>query len=486
MENKFISNVIKLLSGNLIVQVIAFLALPILTRLYTPEMYGISALFISITTVLGLLACLRYEYAVILPKFDFEAKYILYICIISTTLFSVFINFICYFYKDLIFDLFSLNQNLKDYMFLIPISVLFAGLYNGFKFWNFRKQRFGKDAKINIVSVVIVQVFKLSLGFLGFASSIALITSGILGTIITFTLAFIVFFKNDFKSLKINFSFLTKIVKKYKKYPLIDLWSGLLNSLSWQLPVILLGLFFSPIVVGYWVLSGTVVRIPLMMIGQSLGNVFFQKINEEKNKGNNPKELIKDVFELLVSFSFAPLLFLGILGEDIFKLFFGLNWSEAGVYTQILVFWIFFNFITSSLSSLFYTFDKVGLSFYVNIVVIVSRVIPLLIGGFYQDIYLTLVLYTISGGIVYGLVSIIILRFAEINYILYFKTIFLSFFRTLPFLLSILLLQYFFNNNIIVIVISIFILLLHLFFIVFSNNSLTRPFYLKLKGVKND
>ena len=50
---------------------------PVLTRLYGPEAFGFLALFTSITSIIGVVACMRCELAIMLPKTDEEAANLL-------------------------------------------------------------------------------------------------------------------------------------------------------------------------------------------------------------------------------------------------------------------------------------------------------------------------------------------------------------------------------------------------------------------------
>ena len=63
-------NVAKLLSANVVAQVVGLLVYPLLTRLYSPEDFGLMNLFVSIGNVLVILATAEYHYAIVLPKDD--------------------------------------------------------------------------------------------------------------------------------------------------------------------------------------------------------------------------------------------------------------------------------------------------------------------------------------------------------------------------------------------------------------------------------
>ncbi len=57
-SSSFATDVLKLVTGTTFAQIIAILASPLLTRLYGPEAFGFLALFTSITSIIGVIACM--------------------------------------------------------------------------------------------------------------------------------------------------------------------------------------------------------------------------------------------------------------------------------------------------------------------------------------------------------------------------------------------------------------------------------------------
>ena len=64
----FADNVLTLTGGATIALLITLLASPITSRIFGPQEFGLAALFRSPATMLGAIACLRYEMAIVLPK----------------------------------------------------------------------------------------------------------------------------------------------------------------------------------------------------------------------------------------------------------------------------------------------------------------------------------------------------------------------------------------------------------------------------------
>ena len=69
-KSEFNRNILTLMTGTTIAQAIPIAISPILTRIYTPEDFGIFAIFLAITLIIGSIANGRYELAIMIPKKD--------------------------------------------------------------------------------------------------------------------------------------------------------------------------------------------------------------------------------------------------------------------------------------------------------------------------------------------------------------------------------------------------------------------------------
>ena len=81
-KSSFSRNVATLASGTIIAQAIPVAISPILTRLYTPDDFGILALLMSIVAVFSSVVTAKYDLALLLPKKDDEALKVLMLIII--------------------------------------------------------------------------------------------------------------------------------------------------------------------------------------------------------------------------------------------------------------------------------------------------------------------------------------------------------------------------------------------------------------------
>jgi len=407
-KSSFARDVFKLASGAAFAQLLSMLATPILTRLYAPDAFGILAVFLSIIAVPGEIACLGYDRAIVLPEKDEEAANLLVTSLGFVALVTGLSIVVIWLGTGTITRLLRAPE-LAPYMWLVPPSILLTGVFTALSQWTTRSKRFGQLSIARISNTTITTGMPLGAGLLGYATSLSLIVGYTFGTLAaTLWLALRVLrsdtglFRHDLHKQDILSG-----VKRYRKFPLYDTWATLLNSISWQLPTFFLAAFFSPAVAGFYALGNRVLRLPMNLLGSSLGQVFYQRAAKDNQQGIL-LVFVESTFSRLVSFGMFPMLVLNIIGRDLFTVVFGNQWAEAGTYTQILSIWTFFWFVSSPLSTLYYVLEKQDLLLKLNVAIIVTRVVSLGIGGILGDARLALVLFAVSGIVVYGYLGLVV------------------------------------------------------------------------------
>ncbi|MDM8527699.1 oligosaccharide flippase family protein [Anaerolineales bacterium HSG24] len=413
-KSSFAGDVLKLVTGTTFAQVIAILAAPILTRLYDPEAFGVTALFVSITTIIGIIACMRYELAIMLPERDEEAANILAISIGFVLLISTLTSLIIWFGQQSLLNWLNVPE-LRPYLWLIPIMISANGIFFALSSWNSRTKRFGRLSITQIIQSFATTGGKVGAGLAGHTTGGGLIGSTVLGMITaTLTLGGQTW-HDDSHLLRQHITWRDMLigVKRYRKFPLYHTWAGLFNTISWQLPNFFLVAFFSTTTVGYYALGSRMVRLPMSLIGGSIAKVFFQRASVAKNEGTLAI-VVENVFQQLVKIGMFPSIILTFIGQDIFIFIFGESWAEAGVFVQILAPWTFFLFIASPMGTLFSVLERQEFSLYINIALFTSRLFVLALGGYLGNARFMLVLFGISGVLVYGSLNLIIITMVGI------------------------------------------------------------------------
>ena len=401
-KKSFGRDVGKLVSGTVVAQIIAVCLTPIITRIFSPDIYGVFSVFVSLVSIITVVVCLRYELAIMLPKDEKDAGAIFLLCLIILVCISVVCILIMFFFGEAIATLLG-NPDLQSYLFLIPVAVFVDGLYLALRYWNTRRKRFGTQATTQALQSVSLNGVQLGLGLSGFVFPGSLVIGRISGNALgTLILAYQAV-RTDLKLLRESFS-LRRIWNqfiRYKKFPLIDTWGAWLNTLSGALPIFIFSIYFSSMDVGYYTLGYQILFIPMTLIGASIAQVFFQRASVAKHDGTLG-ELVTTVTSSLASIALVPFAIFAVCGGELFSVVFGSEWYSAGVYAQILTLWIFLVFTTSPISSLTSVLEIQGFGLKMNLITVVLRFAALVIGGIAGNIYLSLVLFMLSGVLLVG------------------------------------------------------------------------------------
>jgi len=435
-KGTFARHVATLMSGTVLAGTIAAIVVPILTRIYTPQDFGIFALYSSLLGLLSAVVCGRYELAIILPENDRDAANLLLLSIVISLCVCVLILLLVSFFRVLFAQLLGTSE-LAVWLWLLPLSLFASGLFKTLNFWSTRRNHFKRLAARQIAQSGITAVAQIGAGTLCASAS----ASGLIGGSIVGQLAAVGKLawqiesdEGKFIRQSLDLSRFRRVAKRYKQFPLFDIWSGLLNTASTMLPTLLLGYFFNPAIVGFYALGYQVLSVPVGIVGTSIAQVFFPRANDAKRTGTIDK-ITLEIFKRLLGIGFAPILLLTIIAPDLFALIFGSRWFSAGEYLRWMSVWLLFVFISSPLSNIYSIMEKQREGLVVNFVMFCSRLIVLVIGGIRKDAVFTIAAFGVTGAILWIFNCIYIQHLAGISVINTLITIVKEFFYGIPYAL---------------------------------------------------
>jgi len=359
-----------------------------LTRLYSPQDFGLLAVYASLLALINVISSLRYELAIPLPKDDEEAAHIVVlslVIVIGTTLLT---SLLVIFFSEAIAKALGVEM-LAGYLWLLPIGVVLAGAYSIFNYWSIRTKAFGRVAATKLrQSLVTISIQLLAFKLGGIALLCAQVAGQSTGTV---SLARPALASAGFK--QIRWVGISDALRKYRRFPIFSTVSGLANSAGMQLPPLMFAAIFSPGAAGVYVLANRVLSLPMSIIGNAIGQVFYANAAEAYRRGELGP-LVEKLHAKLAHIGMAPALVLVFFGQPLFTLVFGSEWQEAGWFARWMAPWLYFVFVSSPLSTLFSVAErqKEGLLF--QIVLLISRVIAILIGAWYGDMQLTIMLFS--------------------------------------------------------------------------------------------
>lgn len=423
LKPEFNRNVLTLMTGSTISLAIPIAISPILTRIYTPEDFGVFSLYLAITTIIAVVATGRYELAIMLPKKDVYASDILILSLIVSLIISLITFLIIFFFNSQITNILG-SQEISQWLYLLPFSILLVGFYNSFTYWINRKKKYKKMAQNKVIQSGSMATMQVSLGLLKNNNN-GLIIGWFFGQLIAvISLARLVWREDKNKINNTSLLKMWSLAKRYKKFPLINSWSGLLNTASRQVPIILLTTFFSTIVTGFFSLAQRILLIPMTLLGNTIGQVYFQKVSNLKNEKYKVKKITLEINKKLLLIGLLPISIIILWGDTLFALVFGQSWKEAGEYAKVLSVWIYFVFITSPLTHLLIVYEKHFELILFNIFLFLSRTSVLFIGWWMAKDALTVItVFGIVGAAAWCVLIFRLMKIVGVSYLDTFRQI---------------------------------------------------------------
>jgi lipopolysaccharide exporter len=398
----FARNVATLMTGAVLAGTIGIIVVPLLTRLYKPEDFGLLAIYTSLLGVLTVVACWRYELAIVLPEKTEDAANLLLLCVIIC-LGMGFITFLMVvIFRSPLSELLGAPE-LAQWLWFLPLSVIAAGLFRLLNYWSIRQSHFKRLTARQITQSSVTAVAQIGAGILcTSANAGGLISGAIIGQLAaTGRLGWqIQSDEGKFIRNSLSRSSFVRVFRRYNKFPLYDVWSAFSNTASTMLPAVLLSYFFTPAVAGFYALGYQVLAAPISVAGASIAQVFFPLANGAWRTGDLDKITLK-MFERLLVVGFVPILLITIVAPDLFAVIFGAQWVTAGEYVRWISIWLLFVFISSPLSHIYSIMEKQREGLIVNIAMFSSRLIVLLIGGIKGDALFTIELFGVTGAVLW-------------------------------------------------------------------------------------
>jgi len=354
-KSEFSRNVLTLMTGTTIAQAIPIAISPILTRIYTPEDFGVFALYMSIASIMSVIATGRYELAIMLPRKDEDAINIVALSIMISFFVSFISLIIVFIFNAQITNLLG-NPEISNWLYFIPITVLLTGIYQSFNYWSNRKKQYKRLATSRVIQSSTTATTNLSMGFNGFGSS-GLILGGVLGQgVATGVIGKLVWKEDSYRLKEVKKLKIFALIKKHKKLPIYNLPNALIDGFRLSGISILIAKFFTTATLGQFSLAWKMVQTPMFLIGGSLSQVFFQKVSSSKKS-----DLYRIVIKFIIKASIVAtpiFLFIYLFAVDIFIFVFGENWKLAGEAASVMTPWLFLNFMSSPMANIFIVLNK--------------------------------------------------------------------------------------------------------------------------------
>lgn len=378
----FFSDVLKLSVGTIAGRLITILALPLITRLYTPEEFSLLAIYIAFVSTLSIAACLRFDIAIPVVKRSLHAFYLLILSIVSAFFIGITSLLLLYFFQD--FLLKAVDLKYQDlFIFSVPIGIFATAVYSTMQNYATRKRKFNILAVTRMYQAIISNSITIIFGLL-FSGPWGLIVGSMANNgagSLQLGIKSLKHEKELFKTCtkkRLYFTF-----RKFKEYPIYSASESLLNVASLQIPIMLIAAA-SPVKAGFLFVAMQFVNIPINLIGRSISQVFVSRVREEE-ENNRLDKFTFNVLMKLTSIGVPVLTVTGLSAPGLCKFIFGADWQDVGAFITLLVPWMVLQFIASPISMIMYAKGRQGLMLVLTSFGFVIRVLPITVLFFIES-----------------------------------------------------------------------------------------------------
>ncbi len=379
-------HILTLMSGTVIAQAIPVAITPILSRIYTEADFGLLSVYVSLASIVAVIATGRYEMAILLPEEDEDAVNIAALSLTIVTGFTLLSFLLVVFFHSYITGLLG-NRAIGPWLYFVPVSIFFLGLFNVLTYFNNRLKAYKDIAKATIYKSVASAFIQISVGLLR-AGATGLISGNIISAMVSNVRLLRNIVKDKVLMGKITFSQMKKMAGRYRNFPKFSMWAILANALSVHLVNLIIVPLYSTATLGFYFMVQRVLGLPVGLIGNSAAQVFMREASQEKQQYGNATKTFRSMFKKMLFVGFPSFLFLFFVIKFVFIFFLGENWAVAGDYARILVPYFFTKFISSPMSIMLIVFEKQKMELLVNVLAIsVSVGTLLLTSGFMNFIY---------------------------------------------------------------------------------------------------
>ncbi|MBX7124463.1 MAG: lipopolysaccharide biosynthesis protein [Cyclobacteriaceae bacterium] len=395
---EFTRNVVGLTAGSVASQLVPLLVSPILTRMYSPEDFGVYSLYFSCIMIASTFATARYELAIVVPKEHREGldllKLSMTVCVGVTLITFLLVAFL---YDPLL----SLIRGPKGSfnLFWVPLGILVTGFSQSLYYYHNRFARFRVMSIGRITRGVGYAFASILIGIFIPAGS-SLIVADITSYSLSNTYMLRVLGSNLFQ---ISWPALKEVSVRYSSFPRFSIGSGLIEKGSTQSPTFMMSSLFGSVAsAGYFSLAQRL--IPSDLIGRAVGDVFRQKAAELMASQGQCKELFITTTKKLSLAGLALFSVAYVVIKPAVRIIFGEAWGEIANFSQIMMPLFLFQFVASPVSSLVQIGGKQHIDLIIQIFTISGVFLSFFVGHhYYNSIHVALKLYTLTYCIRYSI-----------------------------------------------------------------------------------
>ncbi len=359
-QKVFLKHVLTLISGTAVAQLLQLVAMVFVGRLFTVADLAIYTLVMSVVSAVVPIAAGRYELAVVLPRSDDAARQLLRLCTWINTIVSSLLLLVMLFLRDPLASLIMSGRGsgssdigpeaLAPWLLFAGPLVWLVTQLGVMSFWLTRTSNFRLVSENKIHQAVSVSALQVGTGALRTGVSGLLVA-----TVVGYLAALINLARKTWGEYRFEGNPPTKreMARRFVKMPALNGPNAVVDAIRINGINLMIPSHFGVEALGQFGLAWRALQAPMGLINAAVSQVFFPqlaRVPRGRMRKIIQKVIIRSVLLGALPFSliwlFAPALVPLLFGE-------GDKWALAGDICRLLVPWLYLNFITSPISTVF-------------------------------------------------------------------------------------------------------------------------------------
>ncbi|MEH6387415.1 MULTISPECIES: lipopolysaccharide biosynthesis protein [Pseudomonas] len=407
MRSKLLRNILTVVSGTAGAQMLTMLFMPVITRLYGPESYGVLGVFMGVVMMIVPAAALSYPMAIVLPKSNTDAGAVVRLSLLIAVGMAALSAVLLYGFGAPLVAKMGVEE-ITPFLMLLPLTMFFGAALEIAQQWLIRHQLFRITAKVAIAHSLLHNLIRSAAGWIH-ASAAVLVFTTALGPLLH---ALMLLFgirrgsktggDDDSAGKQTGVDQTLAVARRYSDFPLFRAPQMFINTVSQNLPTLVLAAYFGPAAAGYFTLCKQALSMPTHLIGKSVADVYYPKITQAIHRQEPITAMLMKAVAGLAIVGLVPFGIVFFFGPWMFALVFGSAWESAGEFARWLALAEYAIFISRPCTVAFPALSMQRLSLVFEIVSTALRIGALFIGAaLLEDSLSTVIAFTFASIAIY-------------------------------------------------------------------------------------
>ncbi|HSG68320.1 MAG TPA: oligosaccharide flippase family protein, partial [Bacteroidales bacterium] len=141
-KNELLRNILALMGGTSLAQIIPIALQPLLRRLYDPEVFGVYSLYLSYIAIVVVISSLRYELSIVIQKDDKKAMNLVSLAMLISFILNTILLIFGLIFLDSLAAYLKFPEEKASWLLLVPVSAWLLSSYQVMNYWLLRKKAF--------------------------------------------------------------------------------------------------------------------------------------------------------------------------------------------------------------------------------------------------------------------------------------------------------------------------------------------------------